>query len=146
VVFGIVPIFGFVSAGVHLEGDFSRLSNPVTLAVLLGLVIGKQLGIFGAVYGCARLGICAKPNGVSWPQVYGGALLCGVGFTMSLFIGALAFPNRPELIDAAKVGTLGGSLVSAVLGCIALRLSSPIPILAEDDEEYEKVFSREHRD
>lgn len=146
VVFGIVPVFGFVSAGVHLEGDFSALGNPITLAVLLGLVIGKQLGVFGAVYGCARLGACSKPSGVSWPQVYGGALLCGVGFTMSLFIGALAFPGQSELIDAAKIGTLGGSMISAVLGCIVLRASSPIPFLAEDTEEYSRVFSREHRD
>ncbi len=146
VVFGIVPVFGFVSAGVRLEGDFSALGNPATLAVLLGLFLGKQIGIFGAVYGCARWGICSKPEGVSWPQLYGGALLCGVGFTMSLFIGALAFPEEPELIDAAKIGTLGGSLVSALLGCLALRIASPIPFLAEDDAEYGKVFSREHRD
>lgn len=146
VVFGIVPVFGFVSAGVHLEGDFSALGNPATLAVLLGLVIGKQLGVFGAIYGCARLGACSKPSGVNWPQLYGGALLCGVGFTMSLFIGALAFPGQSELIDAAKIGTLGGSLISAVLGCIVLRASSPIPFRAEDAEEYGRVFSREHQD
>jgi NhaA family Na+:H+ antiporter len=146
VVFGIVPLFGFVSAGVHLQADLSVLANPVTLAVLLGLVIGKQLGIFGAVYGSARLGLCSKPIGVSWPQLYGGALLCGVGFTMSLFIGALAFPGRPELIDAAKIGTLTGSLASAVLGCLILRLSSPTAVAAEDDAEYEKVFGREHHD
>lgn len=146
VVFGIVPLFGFVSAGVHLQADFRVLTNPVTLAVLLGLVIGKQLGIFGAVYGSSRLGLCSKPVGVSWPQLYGGALLCGVGFTMSLFIGALAFPGRPELIDAAKVGTLAGSVISAALGCLALRLSSPSPFAAEDDAEYGKVFGREHQD
>ena len=63
-----------------------------------------------------------------------------------MFIGALAFPEQPELIDAAKIGTLGGSLVSALLGCLALRIASPIPFLAEDDAEYGKVFSREHRD
>ena len=146
VVFGIVPVFGFVSAGVRLEGDFSALGNPATLAVLLGLVVGKQIGVFGAVYGCARLGVCSKPSGVSWLQLYGGALLCGVGFTMSLFIGALAFPGQSELIDAAKIGTLGGSLIAAVLGCLVLRVSSPIPFLAEDTEEYGRVFSREHRD
>jgi NhaA family Na+:H+ antiporter len=146
VVFGIVPVFGFVSAGVHLPGDFSSFNNPTTLAVMLGLLIGKQVGIFGAVYGCAKLGACPKPSGVSWPQLYGGALLCGVGFTMSLFIGALAFPNQPDLIDAAKIGTLGGSLVSAVVGCLVLRLASPVSFLAQDDEEYRKIFSREHRD
>jgi NhaA family Na+:H+ antiporter len=65
---------------------------------------------------------------------------------MSLFIGALAFPGQSELIDAAKIGTLGGSLISAVLGCLVLRASSPIPFLAEDDDEYARVFSREHQD
>lgn len=74
------------------------------------------------------------------------ALLCGVGFTMSLFIGALAFPGREEMIDAAKIGTLGGSMVAAMLGCLVLWLSSPIPFRTEDDEEYGRVFSREHRD
>lgn len=145
VLFGIVPLFGFVSAGVHLGGGFASLLAPGSAGVLLGLFIGKQLGIFGAVYGCARLGVCPRPVGVTWPQIYGGAILCGVGFTMSLFIGALAFPGRPEAIDAAKVGTLAGSLISALIGCLVLRLSLPIPRLAEDEEEYEKVFSQEHR-
>lgn len=70
----------------------------------------------------------------------------GVAFTISLFIGALAFPGQSDLIDSAKIGTLGGSLIAAILGCLVLRISSPILFLAEDDEEYGRVFSREHRD
>lgn len=146
VVFGIVPLFGFVSAGVQFPGEFSAFANPVTLAVALGLVVGKQLGIFGAVYACAKMGTCPKPMGLTWPQLYGGSLLCAVGFTMSLFIGALAFPGQSELIDAAKLGTLSGSLVAAILGCLVLRLSSPATLNTEDSEEYSKVFGREHRD
>jgi NhaA family Na+:H+ antiporter len=145
VLFGIVPLFGFVSAGVHLDGGVASVLAPGSIGVLLGLFFGKQLGIFGAVYGCVRLGVCPKPVGVSWPQIYGGAILCGIGFTMSLFIGTLAFPGRPEAIDAAKIGTLAGSFISALVGCLVLRLASPIPLLADDDEEYQKVFSREHR-
>lgn len=145
VVFAIIPMFAFVSAGVHIPGDFSAISSPGAYAVALGLLVGKQIGIFGAIYLCAKLSVCSRPGGLTWPQVYGGALLCGVGFTMSLFIGALAFPGRNEMIDAAKIGTLAGSLVSALLGCMVLRMSSPIPLIAEDDEAFGEVFSREHR-
>jgi NhaA family Na+:H+ antiporter len=145
VVFAVIPLFGFVSAGVHIPGDFGTISSPGAYAVSLGLLVGKQIGIFGAIYLCARLSVCSRPSGLTWPQVYGGALLCGVGFTMSLFIGALAFPGQDEMIDAAKIGTLAGSLVSAMLGCLVLRMSSPIPWNAEDDEAYGEVFGREHR-
>lgn len=145
VLFGIVPLFGFVSAGVDLGGGFASILAPGSVSVLLGLFIGKQLGIFGAIYGCAKYGVCPKPVGVSWPQIYAGSILCGVGFTMSLFIGALAFPGEPEMIDAAKIGTLVGSLLSALIGCVALRIVSPVPELLEDDTEYGKIFGREHR-
>lgn len=146
VVFAIIPLFGFVSAGVHIPGDFSAISLPGAYSVSLGLLVGKQIGIFGAIYLCARLSVCRRPTGLTWPQIYGGALLCGVGFTMSLFIGALAFPGREEMIDAAKIGTLAGSLISALIGCLVLRMASPIPLLPEDQEEYDKVFGRAHRD
>lgn len=145
VVFAIIPMFAFVSAGVHIPGDFSVITSPGAYAVSLGLLVGKQVGIFGAIYLCAKLSAGSRPSGLSWPQVYGGALLCGVGFTMSLFIGALAFPGQEEMIDAAKIGTFAGSLVSAILGCLVLRMSSPIPLIAEDDSAYREVFSREHR-
>ena len=146
VVFGVIPLFGFTSAGVQLAGGLEAVLAPGSLAVLLGLFMGKQLGIFAAIYGCARFNICARPAGVSWPQIYGGAILCGVGFTMSLFIGALAFPGRPEAIDAAKIGTLAGSLLSALLGCLVLRLASPGRSSDDHDEDYGKVFGGEHRD
>ena len=145
VMFGIIPLFGFTSAGVHLVGGIDSLLAPGSLGILLGLLLGKQLGIFGAIYGCSRIGVCPKPTGASWPQIYAGSILCGVGFTMSLFIGALAFPGRPEAIEAAKIGTLAGSFLSAVLGCIVLRLSSPIALLPADNEEYQKVFGQEHK-
>lgn len=145
VVFAIIPLFGFVSAGVDIAGGFSAISSPGAYAVSLGLVVGKQIGIFVAIYLCARLSVCSRPSGMTWPQVYGGALLCGVGFTMSLFIGALAFPGRDEMIDAAKIGTLAGSLISAVLGCLVLRISSPISLIQADDEALGEVFSRDHR-
>ena len=145
VVFAIIPMFAFTSAGVHMPGDFSAISSPGAYAVSMGLLVGKQIGIFGAIYLCARLGVCSRPSGLSWPQIYGGALLCGVGFTMSLFIGALAFPGQEEMIDAAKIGTLAGSLLSAIFGCLVLRMSSPIPLIAEDDDAYREVFGREHR-
>lgn len=145
VLFGIIPLFGLVSAGVHLGEGFGALLKPLPLAVMLGLVVGKQLGIFGAVFLAVKTGYCRKPNGVSWPQIYGGALFCGVGFTMSLFIGALAFPGQQLLIDEAKIGTLAGSIISALLGWLVLRLSSPIAFLEEDRDEYEKVFARQHR-
>ncbi len=146
IVFGVVPLFGFVSAGVLLPQTISAFANPVTFAVALGLVIGKQIGIFGAVYVCFMTGTCPKPMGLSWPQLYGGALLCAVGFTMSLFIGALAFPGQTDLIDAAKLGTLSGSLLAAALGCLVLRLSSPAALSQSDSDEYGKVFGREHSD
>ena len=91
-----------------LGGGLGALAEPVPLAVLLGLVVGKQLGVFGAMWAVVALGIARKPDGASWTQLYGAAILCGIGFTMSLFIGGLAWPGTPELVDAAKIGTLGG--------------------------------------
>src|SRR5690606_1372730 len=99
----IVPLFGFANAGVTLEGDLiGQLAGPVPLAIALGLFLGKQIGIFGAILASVRLGLGAMPRGATWLQVYGMALLCGIGFTMSLFIAGLAFPGRPELAEEAK--------------------------------------------
>ena len=86
-------------------------------------MVGKQAGIFGAVYAADRAGFAARPEGASWTQVWGTALLCGIGFTMSLFIGALAFPGAARLVDEAKLGVLAGSLISALLGYLVLRLA-----------------------
>lgn len=94
----IVPLFGFANAGVHLEGNLlSQIAQPLPLAVTLGLFLGKQAGIFGAIFGCVKLGLAPMPRGATWAQVHGLALLCGIGFTMSLFIGGLAFPARPSM-------------------------------------------------
>lgn len=119
----IVPLFGFANAGVHLEGNLlSQIAQPLPLAVTLGLFLGKQAGIFGAIFGCVKLGLAPMPRGATWAQVHGLALLCGIGFTMSLFIGGLAFPGAPEHVEEAKLGILGGSLLSALAGYALLRL------------------------
>ncbi|WP_339479307.1 MULTISPECIES: Na+/H+ antiporter NhaA [unclassified Pseudomonas] len=121
VAFAIVPIFGFANAGVSLAGvSPSNLIDPVPLGVALGLLLGKQLGVFGLTTLVIRCGLARLPEGVSWLQLYGVALLCGIGFTMSLFIGALAFPGAPHLVDEVKIGVLLGSTLAAILGVIVL--------------------------
>ncbi|HEV2816383.1 MAG TPA: Na+/H+ antiporter NhaA [Allosphingosinicella sp.] len=118
----IVPLFGFANAGVALGGG--GWLAPLPLAIALGLFLGKQAGIFGAVRLCARVGLAAPPRGATWLQIYGVALLSGIGFTMSLFIGALAFPGDPATADQAKAGILIGSLLSAAAGYGVLRLAA----------------------
>jgi NhaA family Na+:H+ antiporter len=124
VAFLIVPLFGFANAGVSL-GDFSAADafDPVRLGVALGLFAGKQIGIFGAVALLVRFGVADLPRDASWAQLYGVALLCGIGFTMSLFIGALAFGDGSHLNDAAKLGVLAGSTISALAGALVLRFA-----------------------
>ena len=124
VAFLVVPLFGFANAGVSLEGmGVSQLFAPLPLGIAAGLFIGKQVGIFGAVWFSVKFGIAPRPAGASWLQIYGVSLLCGIGFTMSLFIGALAFPNDPLLVEEAKIGVLMGSFVSALAGYAVLRLA-----------------------
>ena len=118
VAFGIVPLFGFANAGVALGGGISAFA-PLPLAIALGLFLGKQAGVFGSVWLAVRLKFATRPAGASWAQVYGVALLCGIGFTMSLFIGGLAFPVQPHA-DSVKVGVLLGSLLSALGGFAVL--------------------------
>ena len=121
VAFAIVPIFGLANAGVRLTGlSAGELFAPLPLAIAAGLFLGKQAGILIAVRGAVAMGIASRPAGASWAQVYGVALLCGIGFTMSLFIGALAFAD-PLLLAEVKVGVLGGSVLSAVAGYLVLR-------------------------
>jgi len=123
VAFLIVPIFGFANAGVALVGaDSHEFLGPLPLGIAAGLLFGKQIGVLGAVWLCQHLRIASKPAGSTWLQIYGTALLCGIGFTMSLFIGGLAF-NDPKLIDSVKIGVLGGSLLSGLAGFIVLRLA-----------------------
>ncbi len=121
VAFAIVPLFGFANAGVDLHAGLSVFA-PLPLAIALGLLIGKQVGVFGSVWLAVTLRLAARPAGASWPQIYGIALLCGIGFTMSLFIGGLAFPAQPAA-DAVKVGVLLGSLLSAMAGVVVLRFN-----------------------
>lgn len=120
--FFVVPLFGFANAGIGLDRNvFARLASPVPLAIVAALVVGKQTGVFGAVWLLARLRVATLPAGTTWRQVHGAALLCGIGFTMSLFIAALAFGEGSANDTMAKLGILIGSLVSAVAGYIALR-------------------------
>lgn len=124
--FLILPIFAFANAGVDLRGaDPSALLQPVTLGIALGLLLGKPVGVFGTVWAMARLGLAPRPAGAGWAQVLGVAMLCGIGFTMSLFIGGLAFEGQAaERETQVKLGVLGGSLLSAALGALVLGLSA----------------------
>ncbi|MNO30900.1 Na(+)/H(+) antiporter NhaA [compost metagenome] len=122
VAFAVVPIFGFANAGVSLAGiSMENLVDPVPLGVALGLLVGKQVGIFLLAALAIRFGLAKLPEGSSWIQLYGVALLCGIGFTMSLFIGNLAFPGSPHLVDEVKVGVLIGSILAAIGGVTVLR-------------------------
>lgn len=138
VMFGIMPLFALASSGVAISGGLSAIREALPLAVMLGLFIGKQLGVFAAVWLALRLRIAERPVGASDIELYGAALLCGVGFTMSLFIGPLAYTDQ-ALIDAAKVGTLSGSLLSAVCGWAVLRFGSARDPGEEDDDD---LFAR----
>lgn len=124
----IVPIFGFANAGVSFAGmSPSSLLAPIPLGIALGLFIGKQVGVFGFAWVAVKAGLGTMPAKANFAQLYGVALLCGIGFTMSLFIGALAFPDNPELGDATKIGVLMGSLLSALGGALVLKLASAGP-------------------
>ena len=123
VAFLIVPIFGFANAGVSLGGvSLGSLVAPLPLGIALGLFLGKQVGIFGSVWAATKLGFAVRPKDASWSQIYGVALLCGIGFTMSLFIGGLAFGDAAQG-DAVKIGVLLGSLASALSGWLVLRVA-----------------------
>lgn len=121
----VVPLFGFANAGVALAGGSAAAPAALPLAVGLGLLLGKQAGIFGAIIAGERLGLGHAPAGASRMQLWGLSLLCGIGFTMSLFIGALAFPAHPALVDGARIGVLAGSGLSALAGWLVLRLAAP---------------------
>lgn len=124
VVFVVVPVFGFANAGVSLAGvGVATLLQPLPLGVAAGLAIGKQAGVFGAVVVAVRFGWAPRPRDASWAQIYGAALLCGIGFTMSLFIGGLAFADAAQ-VDAVKIGVLAGSMLSALAGFVVLRGAS----------------------
>lgn len=124
VLFLIVPIFAFANAGVVLKGlTLNDLFSDLPLGIAGGLVIGKQVGVFGITYLMVRLGAARLPHGVTWMHIYGLACLAGIGFTMSLFIGGLSFDDQAHM-NAVRLGVLAGSGISAILGYVALRLTS----------------------
>jgi NhaA family Na+:H+ antiporter len=131
--FLVIPIFGFANAGVSLGGlSFAALVEPLTLGVAAGLVLGKLVGVFGSSALAIRLGLADLPANAGWLHMLGISLLCGIGFTMSLFIGLLAFASNPALQDAVKVGILAGSLIAALLGA-AVLLTAPAAGGAEEE-------------
>jgi NhaA family Na+:H+ antiporter len=128
VAFLIVPVFGFANAGVSFAGlSLASLLGSVPLGVACGLFVGKQVGVFAFSWAAIRMDWADLPANATWPQFYGVVLLCGIGFTMSLFIGLLAFPNSAELQDATKLGVLLGSVLSGVVGAAVLRLAKAEP-------------------
>lgn len=127
VAFLIVPVFGFANAGVSFAGmTLDIVREPVTLGIVLALFVGKQIGVFGSAALAIKLRLANVPVAASWAQLYGVSLLCGIGFTMSLFIGLLAFPD-PALQNEVKVGVLLGSLASAVCGAALLSVAKREP-------------------
>lgn len=122
----VVPLFGLANAGVELRG-LTDASLALPLAIAVALFIGKQIGVLAAVAISVRLGIARRIEGANWLHIWGVALLCGIGFTMSLFIGGLAFSGRADLIDEAKLGVLVGSSLSAMLGYAVLKIAGRRP-------------------
>lgn len=121
VLYLIVPVFAFANAGVVLKGlTWGDVFSPLTLGIALGLIAGKQAGVFGATWLMVRSGLAPMPAGADWMQVYGIACLAGIGFTMSLFIGSLSFADA-ALMNEVRVGVLAASAISAVLGYGVLR-------------------------
>ncbi len=124
VAFGIMPLFAFANAGVSLEGlSFSSLLDKVPLGILLGLFIGKQFGVFIFSYISIKLKIAQMPNNSNWYNFYGVGILTGIGFTMSLFVGNLAFVDHMEYMDGVKIGVLTGSLLSTLAGYFLILLT-----------------------
>ncbi len=127
VTWGILPAFAFVNSGIPLvDIEVSDLFSPITFGVSLGLFLGKQLGVFAFSFLACKTGIAQLPRNVSWLAFYGVAILCGIGFTMSLFIATLAFPiDKASLSAASRIGILTGSFISAVCGYFFLNRTLP---------------------
>lgn len=124
VAFGVIPIFAFANAGISFEGiTIETFMQPVTLGIMLGLFIGKQIGVMSITWVACSLKICRLPENTMWPQYYGMALLTGIGFTMSLFIGTLAFTDV-SMTTPVRLGVLSGSILSAVTGITVLLLTT----------------------
>jgi NhaA family Na+:H+ antiporter len=126
ITFFVLPLFAFANAGVGLTGvSADELFTPISVGIIGGLFIGKQLGIFTACFIAVKLKLCRLPKDATWTQLYGVCLLCGIGFTMSLFIGSLAFEEQGLAYQTqVKVGVLVGSLISAIAGAWLIRKSS----------------------
>jgi NhaA family Na+:H+ antiporter len=127
VAFAVLPIFAFANAGVPFAGmSMEKLTSGVSMGIILGLFLGKQIGVFGMILLARVLRVAELPPGSTWGQVYGVALLCGIGFTMSLFIGTLAFEHGNfDLLSTVKMGVLIGSVLSAVAGLLVLHFALP---------------------
>ncbi|MXP26148.1 Na+/H+ antiporter NhaA [Altererythrobacter indicus] len=138
VTFLVVPVFAFANAGVSLAGiELSSFVAPLPLGIALGLIVGKQLGIFGFAWAAVKMGWASLPPSTSWKQVHGLSLIAGIGFTMSLFIGNLAFSD-PEQLSMVKVGVLSGSILSAVGGFLLLRRQTvKLPPVKGDSKQSE---------
>jgi NhaA family Na+:H+ antiporter len=128
VAFVILPLFAFANAGIALDGlSLAQLLAPVPLGIALGLFLGKQAGVFLATFAAVRSGLAALPNGVTWFQLYALAVLCGIGFTMSLFISSLAFEQGGVNAFNDRLGIIMGSLASALAGYLLLRVATRRP-------------------
>ena len=128
--FVILPLFAFANAGVSFDGiDLSMLTSPLLLAISLGLIIGKPLGVFGFSYLSVKLGIAKLPQGINFKQIFAVGILCGIGFTMSMFLASLAFnADAGESINSlSRLGILLGSTVSAIVGYMALKVTTRLP-------------------
>ena len=123
IAFIVLPIFAFANAGISFAGiGINEITSPVPLGIILGLVLGKQVGVFGFCFIAIKLGLAKLPKNVDWTLLYGVAILCGVGFTMSLFVGSLAFEESPDSsIFQDRLGIVVGSLISGVLGYLVLN-------------------------
>ncbi|HEU4411338.1 MAG TPA: Na+/H+ antiporter NhaA [Polyangiaceae bacterium] len=134
--YGIVPLFALVNAGITFgPGAAALAASPVALGAGLGLFVGKPVGVFGSTYAAVRLGLAPRPAGTSWAQIFGAALLAGIGFTMSIFITGLAFAADPAAQDAAKTGVFAGSFAGALAGLALLRRSAaPAPEAGDGGE------------
>ena len=125
VAFMIMPLFAFANAGVSLEGlTISSLMMPVPFGIVLGLFVGKQVGVMFFSYFAVKFGFAQMPDNSTWFSLYGVSILTGIGFTMSLFVGNLAFVESPQYIDGVKIGVLAGSLLSTIFGYLTLSIAT----------------------
>jgi len=129
VAYGVLPLFAFVNGGIDLAGvSIESIMHSVPLGIATGLFVGKQVGIFLLCFLAIKLGIARMPDGANWGSLYGVSVLCGVGFTMSLFVASLAFENvlfSPEQVFDERLGIIVGSILSAVVGFLVLHVSLP---------------------